>query len=129
MQKDEIKNVQPHDGNAVLNAGAVTFLPAIKPKRFGCLCCGSNVETHLPMDTVLYMGFGGWTITKDGEVFFMDDSDKEWEEYKTLEWIEKKAKRDPKHDWRAECFTPLHGETYQRQRGKWVLVEENAGFA
>lgn len=105
-----------------------TFSPLIKPKLVGCPCCGS-AETHLPMDTVLYNGFGGWTITKDGELFFIEDSNKEFEDFKTLEFIEEKAKHEPNHDWRAECFTPLHGETYQRQDGKWVLVEENAGFA
>lgn len=129
MQNDEIKNVQPHDGNAMLNAGAVNYLPAIKPKRVGCLCCGSNVETHLPMDTVLYMGFGGWMITKNGELFYMADSNLEWEQFKTLADIEKSAKKDTKADWRAVCDTPLHGAVFQRQRGKWVLVEENAGFA
>ncbi len=115
--------------NPMLNAGAVTLLPPIKPKRVGCLCCGSNVETHLPMDTVLYMGFGGWIVTKNNELFYMGDTDLEWEQFKTLADIEKVAKRDTKADWRAVCDTPLHGEVFQRQRGKWVLVEENPGFA
>lgn len=103
-------------------------LAPIKKKNFGCLCCES-LGHELPMDTVLYRGFGGWTITKNGEYFFSEDMDKEWDEFKTLAWIEKKAKREPSADWRAICDMPLHGETYQRQRGKWLLVEENEGFA
>ncbi len=105
------------------------FLPPIKPKRVGCLCCGSDIETHLAMDTVLCMGFGGWMITKDDNLFYMADPNSEWDECKRLEEIEKVAKRNTKSDWRAVCDTPLHGEVYQRQRGKWVLVEENPGFA
>lgn len=104
-------------------------MPPIKPKRVGCLCCGSSNETHLAMTTVLYQGFGGWMILKDGELFHMEDNNTEWEDFKTLAFIEKKAKQSPNADWKAVCDTPLHGEVYQRQRGKWVLVEENEGFA
>lgn len=103
-------------------------LTPIEKNNFSCLCCDS-LNSHLPFDTVLYMGFGGWKVTKDGELFYMGDSNTEWEQFKTLADIEKTAKRYPKADWMAICFTPLHGETYQRQRGKWVLVEENQGFA
>lgn len=105
------------------------YLKPIEPKAGGCLCCGNGAVSHLPLDTVLYQGFGGWHITKDGKFFFQDDSNKEWDQFKTLQYIENKAKRDANHDWRAECYTPLHGEVYQRQRGKWILVEQNLGFA
>jgi hypothetical protein len=103
--------------------------PVKKVKQIGCLCCGSNIETHLDLETVLYQGFGGWMITRDGKLFFMDDVNKEWDQFKTLEFIENKAKKDANHDWKAICDTPLHGEVYQRQRGKWLLVEQNQGFA
>lgn len=105
------------------------FLPAIEPKNVACLCCGSSHETHLPLDTVLYNGFGGWYITKDGKHFFADEVDKEWEQFKTLAYIEEQAKKSVNHDWRAILSNPLHGAEYQRQRGKWVLIEENLGFA
>lgn len=104
------------------------ILKPIKPHRVGCLCC-PGAKTVLPMDTVLYYGFGGWMITKDGEMFFHEEVDKEWEENRTLQYIENKAKRSSKSDWRAILDTALHGEVYQRQRGKWVLVEQNLGFA
>lgn len=103
-------------------------LKPIKKKNAGRLCCNS-LNSHLPFDTVLYMGFGGWSVTKNGELFYMGDNDTEWDKFKTLADIERTAKRHAKDDWRAECFTPLHGETYQRQRGKWVLVDENLGFS
>ncbi len=100
----------------------------IKKKNAGCLCC-EGLGHEIKLDTVLYQGFGGWMITKNGELFFMDESNKEWDEFKTLAFIEKKAKLEASADWRAICDTPLHGEVYQRQRGKWLLVEENLGFA
>lgn len=103
-------------------------LKPIKKKHSGCLCC-SVLGHQLPLDTVLYMGFGGWTITKNGKHYFSEDVDKEFEQMKTLAFIEKKAKRESSSDWRAVCDTPLHGEVYQRQRGKWLLVKENMGFA
>lgn len=104
------------------------YLPPLKTVNVSCLCCGGT-DLHLSLDTVLCNGFGGWQITRDGELFFEDEMDKEWEEFKTLAFIEEQAKNDPDHDWRAVNYTPLHGETYQRQGDKWVLVEQNEGFA
>lgn len=104
-------------------------LTPIENTCISCLCCGSSAQ-HLSLDTVLYQGFGGWQITKNGELFFMSDgNEKDWDEFKTLAFIEEQAKNEPDADWRAICDTPLHGETYQRQDGKWVLVEQNEGFA
>lgn len=104
------------------------FLPAIKPVMH-CNCCSSGTESHLSLDTILYNGFGGWSVTKDGELFYLDDNNTEFEDSKSLRFIEEQAAADPDHDWRAIGFFPLHGETYQRQNGKWVLVERNEGFA
>jgi hypothetical protein len=103
-------------------------LRSIKPHHAGCLCC-PGAEKVLSMETVLSNGFGGWHIERNGELFFMDDHNKEWRQFKKMQYIENKAKKDTKADWKAINYTPLHGETYQRQRGKWVLVEQNMGFA
>lgn len=103
------------------------YLTPIKKKNAGCLCC-EGLGHELPLDTVLYNGFGGWSISKDGQMF-SDDMDKEWENFITLVQVEEMAAKEPDLDWRAICYTPLHGETYQRQNGKWLLVEENEGFA
>lgn len=105
------------------------LLPAIKPKNVGCLCCGSSDTSHLSLDTVLYNGFGGYHATKDGEMFYEGDCNGDWNSFLTARNIEAYANNDPDHDWRIICFTPLHGETWQRQDGKWVLVDENLGFA
>lgn len=100
----------------------------LKSVKHHCLCCDS-AELHLDMDTVLYQGFGGWMVTKNGELFYMGDASGEWESFKKLSDIEKEAALDPDNDWQVICDTPLHGETYQRQGDKWVLVEQNEGFA
>ena len=103
-------------------------LTPIKGKHIGCLNCGGN-ESKLPMRSLLYSGFGGWYITKDGEHYFEEKVNLEFNENKTLSYIERRAKLEPEADWRAIVFLPLRGATYQRQgKSNWVLVEENEGF-
>lgn len=97
----------------------------------GCLNCGGT-SIHLDLKTVLYNSFGGWSITKDGKHFFAENPAKEkpFNKYKKLKAIERLAKQDPKHDWRAILFNPLRGAVYQRQGdGVWNLIESNQGFA
>lgn len=97
----------------------------------GCLNCGGTEQT-LDLETRLYNGFGGWMVTKDGELYFQEDctKDKNWEEWKQLKEIEAEAVKDPDHDWRAQFDLPLRGGQYQRHgEGKWVLIESNQGFA
>lgn len=103
-------------------------LPVIVPHHHGCLCC-VGAEITLEMDTVLYNGFGGWSVTKDGDLFYEASPNGEWSDFSKLSDIEKYAAKSPNSDWRAICNTPLHGETYQRQNGIWFLVEQNEGFA
>ena len=102
-------------------------LTPIRPTRMFCLCC-DGTQSHLDLDTVLYNGFGGYYVTKNGETFY-SGHDLDWEEYKKLSDIEAEAKLDPDQDWQVILFSPLRGATYQRQGEKWVLVEENEGFA
>ena len=97
----------------------------------GCLNCGGTKQT-LGMETRLYNSFGGWCITKDGKLYFQEDSqiEKDWEENKTLAEIEEEAKKEPEHDWRANFDLPLRGGSYQRHYDEgWVLIESNQGFA
>jgi len=106
--------------------------PVRKDKiHHGCLVCGGT-EQILELDTRLYNGFGGWSVTKDGELFFQEDcsKDKKWEEWKQMAEIEEIAAKDPDHDWRAIFELPLRGGQYQRHGdNKWVLIESNQGFA
>ena len=105
------------------------FLPPIAGGVSGCLNCGYT-EDILPMKTRLYQGFGGWHISKNGEYFFSEDVNKEYDEAKTLSYIERMAKLEPECDWRAHLDLPLRSAVYQRQgKSKWVLVERGRGFA
>lgn len=99
----------------------------------GCLNCGGT-EQILGLETRLYNGFGGWSITKDGKLYFEESpllsEEKKWNEWKQLKEIEKEAKKDPNHDWRAIFDLALRGGQYQRHGdNKWVLIESNRGFA
>ena len=105
------------------------LLTPIKGGSGGCLNCGFT-KNILPMRTRLYSGFGGWIITKDNELYFMEDSNKEYDKNKTLSYIERRAKLQPECDWQAELDIPLRSATYQRQgKSKWVLVKSGQGFA
>lgn len=100
-----------------------------KKIHHGCLnCCGT--DNILGVRTKLYNGFGGWMITKDGKLFFMEKAKTEFEDSKTLLFIEKIARQDPNHDWRAIFDMALSGGQYQRHgKNRWVLIESNQGFA
>ncbi len=100
-----------------------------KKQHIGCLCCGGSEEI-LPMDTRLYNGFGGWCIVKDGQHYFAEESDKEWEENRMLSEIEEEAKKFPKSKWEANLFLPLRETYYERADcGNWVLIKTGMGFA
>jgi len=104
-------------------------LKPIKSTHAGFLCCPNN-EQLLPMRTRLYNGFGGYTVTKNGEMFFVEDQDKDFDECKTVIYIENKAKKEPDADWQINLMLPLRSGRWQRQgKSKWVLVEEGEGFA
>lgn len=96
--------------------------------RGTCPCC-PQTEDILPMDTVLYQGFGGYHVEKDSKTFYWGDSNLEWEEYKTLADIEKEAKKSPRSEWRVILNNPLRGATWERKKDSWVLIETNIGFA
>jgi hypothetical protein len=103
------------------------ILKPIQSKQTSCPCCAS-IEQHLDFETKLYNGFGGWMITKNGECYYQAENG-DWENSKTLREIELEAKLNPNNNWMAILFTPLRGAEYQRQNDKWVLVEQNEGFA
>ena len=105
------------------------LLPPIQGGSYGCLNFGETASL-LPMETRLYNGFGRWYITKNDELYFMEDSNKEFDKNKTLSYIERRAKLEPDNDWRAHCDLPLRSALYQRQgKSKWVLVKKGQGFA
>jgi hypothetical protein len=99
-----------------------------KVSRGSCLSCPGS-DDILALDTVLYQGFGGYHVEKDGEVYYWPDSNLEWDAFKTLADIEKAAKRHPKSIWHVVLNNPLRGAIWERRRGSWHLIETNCGFA
>jgi len=94
-----------------------------------CPCCGVTAQV-LELDTKLYFGFGGWTITKNNEEFFIDRRDVEFDEYKDLNHVEELIGDDIENEYIAELSTPLRGAIYQRHgKNNWVLISTNIGFA
>ena len=91
---------------------------------------GSKNKIVASMRTRIYNGFGGWSITKNGKLVYEGPYGLRWNEYPTLMKFENMARKDPGHDWRAECFLPLRSATYQRQgKNEWVLIDSDQGFA
>lgn len=87
-------------------------------------------EILCALDTRIYNGFGGWHITRDGEVVYEGDPRGEWESFPTLMKFENMARKNPDADWRAHCNLPLRDAEYQRQgKNRWVLVNSGPGFA
>lgn len=83
-----------------------------------------------PMNMTIAVGFGDAYVTKDGEEIYneldIDDYEKLW----TVKDAEEYARKDPNHKYRIVMYAPLHGETYERNdKGEWVLVSTNRGFA
>lgn len=103
------------------------LLEPIKSKHVGCLCCPGNLQV-LDVETALHNSFGGWMVTKNGDLFYQADHDAE--EVKSIEDIEAEIGDDLESDYMAILWLPLRGASYQRQcKNHWVLVEENMGFA
>jgi len=128
MNEQTKPNETPIAGYLAVN-GSFQLLPPLKGGVSGCLNCGYT-ESKLEMRTRLYNGFGGWSITKNGEFYFAEDARLEFDECRTLSYIERRAKLEPDCDWRANLDLPLRSAVYQRQgKSKWILVERGQGFA
>ena len=69
--------------------------------------------------------YGTLYLERDGDMVL----DKGDDDGLDLAECEKLAAAQPDTDWRIFRMGPLHGETYQRQFGKWVCIERNQGFA
>lgn len=97
--------------------------------RGGCGCCPRTGDI-LGIDTVLYNGFGGYHVEKDGQTYYQGDPNGEWERFKTLAQIEEEAKKDPHVLWKVILNNPLRGAVWGRkENGEWILLETNQGFA
>ncbi len=107
------------------------FKPALsKVEGVSCACCG-NTTLILPVETKMYHGMGGmWTITKNGQHFFSDDRDVEFDQYHDLKHVEDLIGENTEDEFIADFTSPLRGSVYQRHaKNNWVLIETNEGYA
>lgn len=103
--------------------------PAVKNKGYACLCCGESTEI-LPLTTKLYFGFGGWSILRNGEHFFQDRRDVEFDQHKDLAFVESMIGGDTENEYIAYYDSALRSAKYQRHaKDNWVLIETGPGFA
>ena len=92
----------------------------------GCLNCPPK-PIKVPLRFNPHPGFGGVTLTRDGETV---ESQYDYEKSTTFIHFENVAKKDPDHDWRVRMDGPLSDVTWQRHGPKtWVAVEKGMGFA
>lgn len=97
--------------------------------RGGCLNC-PQTEDVLEMDTVLYNGFGGYSVKRNGETYYRGDANENFNSFKTLQQIEAIAQKTPEDKWEVVLDNPLRGATWERRiNGNWELIETNQGFA
>jgi len=97
--------------------------------HYGCINC-STAALEAPMEMLICTGFGEAYVTKDDKQIYDGEQDFQTGKWvKTVKEIEEVAAKDPNHDWRIVKYGPLHGETFQRQDGKWICIESNGGFA
>lgn len=95
----------------------------------GCLCCGHQHE-HLPMESLIAVGFGYAGVTKNGEIVYKEDDVSDQDDWWTTQHAEHEALKDPDHDWRIHLIAPLSERHYQRQgENLWVLYKKGVGFA
>lgn len=100
----------------------------------GCLNCGAS-SIKAPMNMRLYQSFGGHHVTKDGKDFFMPQQETvsnpvKWEEWKTLQYVENRARKYPRSDFRLIAEMPLYRKEWQRQgKNNWVMIKSGNGFA
>ena len=85
----------------------------------------------LELNTILYCGLGGWTIWKNGELFFEDSRDYEFEHFRTLEYVEDMiGDFNETDEYLARLHAPLQEAIYQRQaKNTWLLIDQEQGFA
>lgn len=104
--------------------------PLTEPASSGCSHCPDK-PVVAPMDSLLAVGFGSCTVTKNGDVVYDEQRwDVEKEDYPTLGRYELLAQSEPDADWRMEKYAPLYEVEYQRQgKENWVLIRKGLGFA
>ena len=97
-----------------------------------CLNC-PQTEKILDVETKLYNGFGGYSLYKNGNFFWSEKIDKDYEKCFDVNDIEHNFIRnesDALAKWEIKLDLPLRSAVWERkEKGRWVLTEKGLGFA
>ena len=86
-------------------------------------------DRHLPLDSVIGVGYGYAALTRDGEPVF-EENGQEFHQLMTVAEAEKIATQDPRHDWKIHLVALREDRHYQRKgRGCWELVRRGYGLS
>ncbi len=86
----------------------------------------------LPLHTQLCVGFGDCLVLRDGQVVWREEVTPTYQSDQgpLLSWIERRAQRDPEHEWRLVFHEALWHKEYVRQGDCWwELAHSDMGFA
>ena len=93
------------------------------------LSWNARSDRHLPLDSVIGVGYGYAALTRDGEPVFEENS-QEFHQLMTVAEAEKIATQDPRHDWKIHLVALREDRHYQRTgRGCWELVRRGYGLS
>lgn len=97
-------------------------------KPHACWTCEAAgvMPCEASMNSLIAVASGYAGVTKDGHEVLNERDRHDWCTFADAEAL---AAADPDHDWRVVLEAPLSQRTYQRQDGKWLLVEQGQGFA
>jgi hypothetical protein len=92
--------------------------------------CARHDRTHeLPHDTVIGVGFGHASLTRDGKPVF-EESGQDADELPTAADAERVARAEPDRDWRIHLVSLREERHYRRQGdGRWVLYARGYGLS
>jgi len=95
-----------------------------------CRICNAGSHDHPAEHSLLAVGFGGCSVTRDGkEVYSEQQAERDGANWTCAE-AEQMAADDPDHDWRIHFFAPMYEAEYQRQGERhWPLIKKGQGFA
>ncbi len=87
------------------------------------------IEDILPLDSVIGVGFGMATLTRDGEIVY-EEYGSETAELVTVAQAEELPQAFPEHDWCIHLVALLDDRHYRRVgRGSWKLYQRGYGLS
>ena len=112
------------------NRRIILSKPCGEREQIAVFTCPPSIDIIADMD-MLIIAWGEAKVTCDEKTVYDQPLDAQsWDEYWTVKDAEDVAKKEPHRVWKIIINGALQGKTYQRMSAcKWLLVDENDGFA